>query len=81
MVMTTSAAWRVDQVLGDRGGDAFTTLAAVAGYPHITVPMGSTHGLPLGLSFIGTAWSDAALIGYAYAYEQATHFRRPPPLR
>jgi amidase len=54
---------------------------AVAGYPHITVPMGSTHGLPLGLSFIGTAWSDAALIGYAYAYEQATHFRRPPPLR
>jgi amidase len=79
---TLGPAWLTDWIDGDHSVGGHTASApAVAGYPHITVPMGSTHGLPLGLSFIGTAWSDAALIGYAYAYEQATHFRRPPPLR
>jgi amidase len=76
---TLGPAWLTDLIDGDHsvGGD-ITSPPAVAGYPHVTVPMGQVHGLPVGLSFVGTAWSDAALIGYAYAYEQATHFRRPP---
>jgi amidase len=78
---TLGPAWLTDWIDGDHSvGGHISSAPAVAGYPHITVPMAAVHGLPLGLSFIGTAWSDAALIGYAYAYEQATHFRRPPPL-
>jgi amidase len=50
----------------------------VAGYPNITVPAGHVHGLPVGISFIGRPWTDAKLIGLAYAYEQATKHRRPP---
>lgn len=50
----------------------------MAGYPHITVPMEPVHGLPVGLSFVGLAWSEAALIGYAYAYEQASRQRVAP---
>ena len=51
----------------------------MAGYPIVNVPMGFVHGLlPVGLSFIGTAWSEPTLIKYAYAYEQATRLRRPP---
>jgi amidase len=53
---------------------------AIAGYPHITVPMGAVHGLPVGLSVVGTAFSEPKLIGIAYAYEQASHARRPPHL-
>ena len=53
---------------------------AIAGYPHITVPMGAVHGLPVGLSIVGTAFSEPKLIGIAYAYEQASHARRPPHL-
>ncbi len=56
-----------------------TLYAAAAGYPHLTVPMGQVDGLPVGLSFIGTAWSDAQLLSYGYAYEQASHKRVPPP--
>jgi amidase len=76
---TAGPAWLTDHIDADHfvGGDT-TGPPAVAGYPHITVPMEAVQGLPVGLSFIGPAWSDAALIGYAYAYEQATHFRRPP---
>ncbi|PPK66154.1 amidase family protein [Actinokineospora auranticolor] len=56
-----------------------TTHSAAAGYPHVTVPAGySANGLPLGLSFLGTRFTDARLIGFAYAYEQATHARRTP---
>jgi amidase len=44
----------------------------------VTVPAGQVHGLPVGLSFVGTAWSEATLIGMAYAYEQASRRRRPP---
>ena len=72
-------AWRIDHVLGDfsqRGG--FTSPFAVAGYPHITVPMGLADGLPVGLSMGAPAWQDAALLGLAYAYEQASHKRRAP---
>ena len=53
-------------------------MAAVAGYPSITVPMSFVGGLPLGLSFIGAAWSEARLIAIAYAFEQATRARRAP---
>jgi len=60
------------------GGGGFTELAAAAGYPRITVPMGLVHGMPVGVTFVGTAWSDFRLIGFAYAYEQASHARRPP---
>ena len=53
-------------------------IAAVAGYPHITVPVGYFRGLPVGISFFGRAWSEPTLIKLAYAYEQATKHRRPP---
>jgi amidase len=52
----------------------------VAGYPHLTVPMGQVGGLPVGLSFIGAAWSERTLLGYGYAYEQASDARKPPSL-
>ena len=53
-------------------------LAAIAGYPHLTVPMGLVDGLPVGLSFVGPAWSDAQLLAYGYAFEQAARARQPP---
>jgi amidase len=76
---TLAPAWPIDPVLGDRyeGGDA-GSLAAVAGYPHLTVPMGQVMGLPVGLSFIGPAWSEARLLSLGYAYEQASRARRAP---
>jgi amidase len=64
---------------GFHPGDS-TSLAAKAGYPIVTVPAGMWHGLPVGLSFIGTAWSEPALIRFAYAFEQATKARVPPQL-
>jgi amidase len=60
-------------------GPQMTIYAAGAGYPHLTVPMGQVDGLPVGLSFIGTAWTEAKLLSYGYAYEQASHKRLPPP--
>jgi len=75
---TQSAVTPIDVVNGDAPFPSCTTPAAVAGYPHITVPMGQVFGLPVGLSLFGRAWSEAKLIGYAYAFEQATKARRPP---
>lgn len=75
---TGGPAWMIDTVTGDHFLGAASTLPAVARYPHITVPMGDATGLPLGISFIGPAWSEAKLIGVAYAYEQRTKERRPP---
>jgi amidase len=68
----------IDLINGDYGAGGTSTVPAVAGYPHVTVPMGQVFGLPVGLSFFGRAWSDAKLLSYAYAFEQATRHRRPP---
>jgi amidase len=79
---TTSSAWRVDLVQGDRNGDSYTTLPAVAGYPHLTVPMGQVQGLPVGISFIGTAWSEPQLLAAGYAFgERSPPFQAPKLLR
>ena len=75
---TGHPVWPIDLVNGDHFLGASSTVAAVAGYPHITVPMGHAFGLPVGLSFIGRAWSEPTLIRLAYAYEQLTKVRRPP---
>jgi amidase len=79
---TLGPAWLIDPVLKDKstGGGAGGP-AAVAGYPHLTVPMGAVDGLPVGLSFIGPAWSEARLLAYGFAFEQAAHARRPPTYR
>jgi amidase len=78
---TGSPAWKTDLLNGDHFLGASSTPAAVAGYPSITVPAGFVDGLPVGISFIGTAWSEPRLIALAYAYEQATKHRRPPEFR
>ena len=75
---TDDLAWLTDYIKGDHYGMSFSSPAAVAGYPHITVPAGQAHGLPVGLSFVGTAYTEASLIGMAYAYEQASRRRRAP---
>jgi amidase len=75
---TGSPAWTTDLVNGDHFLGASSTPAAVAGYPSITVPAGSAFGLPVGISFIGRAWTEPLLIKLAYSYEQATRHRRPP---
>ena len=73
-----SPAWPTDQVLGDHFVGAGYGVAAVAGTPSITVPMGDVRGLPIGLAFLGRAYSEPELLGFAYAYEQATHARKTP---
>ena len=75
---TGSPAWTTDLVNGDHFTGASSTPAAVAGYPSITVSAGFAFDLPVGISFIGGAWSEEKLIALAYAYEQATKHRRPP---
>lgn len=75
---TGGTGWLTDYINGDHDGPSFSSPAAVAGYPHVTVPAGQVHGLPVGLSFVGGAWSDADLIAMAYAYERASQRRRPP---
>jgi len=75
---TGNPAWPIDLVNGDHFTGSVTTPAAVAGYPHITVPMGSVSGLPVGLSFYGRAWSESLLVSLAFAYEQATGHRQLP---
>jgi amidase len=71
-------AWLTDYINGDNSGGGFSSPAAVAGYPHITVPAGYVHGLPVGLSFVGGAYSEVKLLRMAYAFEQATLHRRAP---
>ncbi|MCE9671280.1 amidase [Myxococcus stipitatus] len=68
----------IDLVNGDHWLGSSTTPAAVAGHPSLTVPAGDVHGLPVGLSFIGRAWSEPTLLKLAYAFERAAPARRPP---
>jgi amidase len=76
---TMPPAWKIDAANGDQiGGAGAGGLAAVAGYPHLTVPMGTVMGLPVGLSLIGPAWSEARLLAYGYAYEQAARVKLSP---
>ena len=76
---TRGAAWMTDHINGDQSsGISSSSLAAVSGYASITVPAGDIAGLPIGISFIGAAFSDARLIQFAYAFEQAGYRRKPP---
>lgn len=76
---TNGPAECIDLVNGDYdNGYSFSGPAAMAGYPHITVPMGFVHGLPVGLSFVSTAYDEAGIIRLGYAYEQASKKRVPP---
>ena len=74
-------AWVTDLVHGDTFSVGSSGAAAVAGYPNVTVPAGHVHGLPVGVSFFGAAWSEPTLIRIAWAFEQATPHRRPPRFR
>jgi len=78
---TGGPAWLIDPVNGDHVGASFSTPAAVAGYPHLTVPAGLASGLPIGVSFVGPAWSEERLLAYGHAYEQATRLRSEPTYR
>ena len=76
---TRGPAWMTDHVNGDQSsGISSSSLAAISGYASITVPAGYVVGLPIGVSFIGGAFSDAKLIRLAYAFEQASQARTPP---
>jgi amidase len=75
---TGAPAWVSDPVSGDHYVGGNSTPAAVAGYPSLSLPMGFVFGLPVGLSFIGRAWSEPVLVRLAFAFEQATRHRRPP---
>ncbi len=75
---TTSPAWTIDLVDGDHGLGGSSQPTALAGYPAITVPAGYAFGLPIGITFMGRAFSEPTLIRLAYAFEQATRHRVPP---
>jgi amidase len=78
IAITGGPAWHTDLVTGDHGLGSCSQPAAVAGYPHITVPMGYVFGLPVNISFFSTAWSEPTLIRLAYAFEQLTQHRQAP---
>ncbi len=75
---TVPPAWVTDLVDGDNVGGGSSGMAAIAGYPDITVPAGFIFGLPVGISFFGRAWSEPTLLKIAYSFEQATKVRKPP---
>ena len=77
---TNGPAWLTDHVNGDSFHVGSSSFAAVSGYPNVTVPAGFVSGLPVGVSFMGQAFSEKSLIEIAYAFEQATSIRRPPEL-
>lgn len=79
--VTAGPSWPIDLVNGDRFTGGSSTYPAVAGYPNITVPMGQVAGLPVGLSFMGRAWSERRLLGLASGFEQATKARFAPTFR
>ena len=78
---TGSPVWMTDLVNGDHYTGGYSSASAVSGYPHVTVPAGMAFGLPVGLSFFAGAWSEPALIQYAYAFEQATKARKAPEFK
>lgn len=75
---TNGPAWKTDFVNGDNYKGGSSTPAAVSGYPSITVPAGYIHSLPIGISFIGKAWSEPTLLKLAYSFEQKTKIRKKP---
>jgi amidase len=75
---TGGPVWATDLVTGDHFTGGYSSASAVAGYPHITLPAGLAFGLPVGISFFAGAWSEPALIKYAYAFEQAAKARQKP---
>lgn len=83
MVASGGPAWSIDLANGDpHSWDMESTSpAAVAGYPHITVPAGEIHGLPIGISFFSKAWGEPTLLGIAYSFEQARRARKPPQFK
>jgi amidase len=80
-VISTAPSWSIDLVSGD--GPRYTSayLAAIPGFPNVTVPAGYAHGLPVGLSFMGGAWQEAELLRIAHAFERTTAVHRPPQLQ
>jgi amidase len=78
MSITGSPAWKTDLINGDNYYMGSSSLAAISGYPSITVPMGFVDELPVGVTFFGRAWSEGKLIEIAYGYEQGTRYRRAP---
>lgn len=75
---TTGPAWTTDLVNGDNHAGSASSLPAIAGYPHLTVPMGNMHGLPIGISIITGAWQDKQALEIGFAFEQLTKARQPP---
>jgi amidase len=75
---STGPAAIVDPIDGSRSLGSYSTLPAVSGYPHLTLPMGAVSGLPVNISFLGPAWSDARLLALGYSFEIATHARINP---
>lgn len=78
VAITTGPSWKTDYINGDNYTGGFSTLAAVSGYPHITVPMGAIENLPVGISFIGSAWAEAPLLALAFSFEQISKARIVP---
>jgi amidase len=77
---TTGPAWKIDLVNGDNYTGGTSEITAVSGYPAVTVPMGQVFGLPVGLSFIGSAWTEARLLSLAHSYERGTAHHQVPKL-
>jgi amidase len=75
---TGGVAGKTDLIYGDHGAGGTSSMAAMAGYPNITVPAGQVYGLPIGISFFGRAWSEPVLLKIAYGFEQATRARMTP---
>jgi len=81
MAPTNGAAWVIDFVNGDNFGGGSSQLAAIAGYPSVTVPAGDIKGLPIGVSFFGKAWTESRLIQLSHAYELASKKRIVPEFK
>jgi amidase len=78
MAPTGSPAWKTDMLLGDHYVGGSSSLAAISGYPAITVPMGFIDELPVGVTFFSKAWNESVLIEIAYSYEHGTKHRKAP---